>query len=278
MQRGRLLVIATPIGNLDDLSPRARRALETCDLLLCEDTRHTQKLLTHFGIRPARIDSFHEHNEREKVDSVLDAIEHGSVVGLVSDAGLPLLSDPGFPLLRAARERGFTVEPIPGPFAGALALVASGLAPLPFAFHGFVPQKQQERIEFFRDLASRRMTAVVYESPYRVVESLADAANVFPDAQMTLAREMTKMHEEFVHGSVREVASQIAEREGVKGEITLVFALGQLADAGEHVTTEELRSEFNRLRESGMKRGDAVKLLSDKYELTRKELYKTLLE
>ena len=276
MSRGKLFVIGTPIGNLDDITPRARRALAECDILYCEDTRHTGKLLTHLNIAAKKLDSFHEHNEREKVDAAIQLLEDGKNVGLVSDAGLPLLSDPGFPLLREARERGIEVEPIPGPFAGALALVASGLAPLPFGFFGFVPNKSGERLEFYRELLARGMTAIVYESPHRIVESLRDAAEVFPDTAMTLAREMTKMHEEFVHGTVVEVLAEMQSRETIYGEITLVFALGETARKPSAVTHEELAAEFQRLRDSGMRRPDALKVLAEKYNLNKRELYKAL--
>jgi 16S rRNA (cytidine1402-2'-O)-methyltransferase len=276
VKQGKLYVIGTPIGNLDDLSPRARRALEECDVLFCEDTRHTGKLLQHCGIAKKQLDSFHDHNEREKVDRALELLAEGRTIGLVSDAGLPLLSDPGFPLLREARARGIVVEPIPGPFAAALALVASGIAPLPFGFFGFVPNKSGERLEFYRDLLQRGMTAIVYESPHRILESLEDAAAVFAETQMTLAREMTKMHEEFLHGSVPEVLAEMKSRDAIYGEITLVFALGETARRAAAVSHEELAAEFTRLRDSGMRRPDALKVLAEKYKLNKRELYKLL--
>lgn len=275
MNRGRLLIIATPIGNLEDLSPRALRALKSCDLLLCEDTRHTQKLLSHFAVQ-VRVDSYHEHNEREKAQTVIEMIEKGSTVGLVSDAGTPSLSDPGYSVIHLARERGIEVEPIPGPFAAAVALTASGLPPMPFAFFGFTPHRQGDRIDFFREILRHGMTAVVYESPLRIVDSLRDALSVFGDIPMTLGREMTKMHEEFINGSISEVSASLESRGSVRGEMTLVFSVSEVKPA--EAETADLTKEFAALREQGMKRTDAIKLLADRHGLSKRELYQQLLE
>src|SRR5438067_8132871 len=150
---GKLLIVGTPIGNLSDLSPRAIEALKSADLILCEDTRHTRKLLTHFGIdRPTR--SFHDYNEEAKAGGVIDRIAAGATIDLVSDAGMPVVSDPGFRLVRLAREHGLPVEPIAGPFAGIMALAASGIAPMPFTFFGFAPHREGERKDFYRTIAA----------------------------------------------------------------------------------------------------------------------------
>ncbi len=271
---GKLLLIGTPVGNLQDLSPRALEAIRTCSLLLCEDTRHTRKLLNHFGITQ-KLESFHEHNEDSRVDRVLDRIAFGEVIGLVSDAGMPVLSDPGYLLVRRARERGVTVEVIPGPFAAAMALAASGIAPIPFAFFGFAPHRQGERTDFYRRVAAAGMTSVIYETPQRIVASLDDALSVLGDVEVTVGRELTKLHEEFLHGRISEVRETFAARDGVKGEITVVFAS---APEESVETPSDLAAEFRRLRESGMRRTDAVKLLSDRYRLKKSELYKLLLD
>lgn len=268
------MLIGTPIGNLSDLSPRAEKALRDCDLLLCEDTRHTGRLLSHFNIS-TRLDSFHDHNEREKTAGVLQMIEDGRTIGLVSDAGMPLLSDPGFPLVREARERGIAVEPVPGPFAAALALVASGLPPLPFAFFGFTPKKAAERQAFYRDVLARGMTAVVYESPYRIRESLGDALAVFGDIPMTLAREMTKMHEEYRHGRISELQEEFANDAEGRGEMTLVFAITEAAQ-NEEISADDLSAQFNELRNAGMRRPDAVKVLAERHGLNKRDLYRKL--
>ena len=270
---GTLLLVGTPLGNLADMSPRAVDALKSADLILCEDTRHTRKLLTHFGIdRPT--DSYHEHNEDAKAEALVQRIERGETLALVSDAGMPVISDPGYRIVRLARERGIPVEPIPGPFAGVLALAASGIPPLPFTFLGFTPHRQGERRDFYRRAAELGHTVVVYESPERVVASLEDALEVLGDTEVTVAREMTKMHEEFVSGAISEVLGVLRERERVHGEITLVFA-APAREAAE-VSTEELRAEFERLRESGMRRNDAVKAVAEKFGMRKNDVYRLL--
>ncbi len=270
---GKLLLVGTPLGNLSDMSPRAVEALKSADLILCEDTRHTRKLLNHFGIdRPT--DSYHEHNEDAKAQALIERIEAGETLALVSDAGMPVVSDPGYRIVRLARERGVTVEPIPGPFAGVLALAASGIAPLPFTFLGFTPHRQGERLDFYRRAADFGHTVVIYESPERVIGSLEDALEVLGDTDVTVAREMTKMHEELVSGTISEVLESLRERERVHGEITLVF--GAPARAAAEVSTEELRVEFDRLREAGMRRNDAVKAVAEKFGMRKNDVYRLL--
>ncbi len=270
---GTLLLVGTPLGNLADMSPRAVDALKSADLILCEDTRHTRKLLTHFGIdRPT--DSYHEHNEDAKAEVLIGRIERGETLALVSDAGMPVISDPGYRIVRLARERGIPVEPIPGPFAGVLALAASGIPPLPFTFLGFTPHRQGERRDFYRRAAELGHTVVIYESPERVVASLEDALEVLGDTEVTVAREMTKMHEEFVSGAISEVLGVLRERERVHGEITLVFAAA--AREAAEVSPEELRAEFERLRESGMRRNDAVKAVAEKFGMRKNDVYRLL--
>ena len=270
---GKLLLVGTPLGNLADMPPRAVQALKSADLILCEDTRHTRKLLTHFGIdRPT--DSYHEHNEDQKAALLAARIERGETLALVSDAGMPVISDPGFPIVRLARERGLTIEPIPGPFAGVLALAASGIAPAPFTFLGFTPHRQGERLDFYRGAAELGHTVIVYESPERVVASLQDALEVLGDTEVTVAREMTKMHEELLSGRVSVVLAALQERDRVHGEITIV--LGAPTRVTAEVTPDELRAEFERLRDSGMRRNDAVKAVAEKFGLRKNDVYRVL--
>jgi 16S rRNA (cytidine1402-2'-O)-methyltransferase len=231
---GKLLVVGTPLGNLSDMTPRAIEALKSADVILCEDTRHTRKLLTHFGIDvPA--ERFDEHTEDGKAAEFAERIARGGVIAMVSDAGMPLVSDPGYRLVRIARERGLTVEPFPGPFAGILALVASGIAPLPFTFLGFPPHRQDGRRDFYRRAAELAHTTIVYESPERVVPSLDDALEILGDVEVTVAREMTKLHEEIVRGSASELAEHYASARP-KGEITVVVAPAN--NTGEQVRAE----------------------------------------
>jgi 16S rRNA (cytidine1402-2'-O)-methyltransferase len=271
---GKLLIVGTPLGNLSDMTPRAVEALKSASVILCEDTRHTRKLLTHFGIDvPA--ERFDEHTEDAKSSQYADRIARGDTIAVVSDAGMPLVSDPGYRIVRIARERGLTVEPIPGPFAGVLALVASGIAPLPFTFLGFPPHRQEGRRDFYRRAAELAHTTLVYESPERVIASLEDALEILGDVEVTVAREMTKMHEEFVSGRVSEVLAILKERERIYGEVTLVFSAA--VRAASEATHEEIVAEFERLRDSGMRRNDAVKAVAEKFGLRKNDVYKLLL-
>ena len=275
MTRGKLLVVGTPIGNLSDFPPRAVDALNSASLILCEDTRHTRKLLTHFRIDKP-VDRFDEHTEDARAETFIDRIEHGETIALVSDAGMPLVSDPGFRIVRIARERGIVIEPIPGPFAGVVALVASGIAPLPFTFLGFTPHREGERRDFYRNVADLGHTAIVYESPERLVDSLHDALHVLgTETEVTVAREMTKIHEEFVSGTIRQVLDQFQSRDAIYGEITIVFAAAKRE--AEAVAPETIREEFQRLRDGGMRRNDAVKVIAEKFGMRKNDVYKLLL-
>lgn len=224
---GRLRIVATPIGNLADLSPRAREALLSADLIACEDTRRTGRLFQSLGAsgrdrRPPLL-PLHDHNEDRQIGRVLERLEQGDAVALVSDAGTPLVSDPGYRLARAAVAKNIPVEALPGPSAILAALVVSGLPPYPFTFLGFPPPKQGKRRRFFETHAELAHTVVFFESPQRAAASLADAAAVFgPDRDAALARELTKLHEEVLRGSLAELAAQIVERGKLRGEVTVV--------------------------------------------------------
>ncbi|HSP33185.1 MAG TPA: 16S rRNA (cytidine(1402)-2'-O)-methyltransferase [Thermoanaerobaculia bacterium] len=270
---GKLLIVGTPIGNLSDFTPRAIEALKSASVILCEDTRHTRKLLTHFGIE-TQTESYHEHNEDEKAPRLLKRLEEGQTLALVSDAGIPVVCDPGYRIVRLAREAGIAVEPIPGPFAGVLALVASGIAPLPFTFLGFAPHREGQRRDFYRSAAELGHTVIVYESPERVVTSLEDARQAFGNAEVTVARELTKLHEEIVSGTIDDVLQSLRARDSIKGEITIVLGAPVLEAA--EASQEEIAAEFNRLRDSGMRRNDAIKAVAEKFGMRRNEVYKRL--
>jgi len=225
---GRLLLVSTPIGNLEDLSPRAARALAEADLVACEDTRHSGRLLAHLGVKKPLV-SLHEHNERLRLPRILGALAAGETVAVVSDAGTPLLSDPGFPLVRAAVEAGHRVEAIPGPSAILAALVASGLPPYPFTFAGFPPPKSGKRRTFYRRFAALGHTLVVFESPHRLLASLEDALAELGDRRAALGRELTKLHEEMLYGRLSEIAAELARRPSLPGEFVLVVGGGDSA-------------------------------------------------
>jgi 16S rRNA (cytidine1402-2'-O)-methyltransferase len=219
---GKLIVVATPIGNLDDLSPRARRALVEADLVACEDTRHTGRMLSRLGIE-ARLLSLHEHNERQRVPRILEQLEDGMQVALVSDAGTPLLSDPGFLLVRGAAAQGIPVEHVPGASAILTALVVSGLPPYPFTFLGFPPPRKGKRQRFFDRFSGLAHTLIFFESPHRIVASLEDARQMLGDRLAAVGRELTKLHEETVRGRLSEIHSDLSARSSIKGEFTVVI-------------------------------------------------------
>jgi len=219
---GKLLVVSTPIGNLEDLSDRARRALVEADLIACEDTRRTGRLMAHIGTKRPLL-SLHEHNERQRLERLLTDLEAGQTIALVSDAGTPLLSDPGYLLVRAAIERDFRVEAVPGASAPLTALAVSGLPPYPFTFAGFLPPKRGKRQTFYERFSTLDHTLVLFESPHRLLASLEDAAEVLGDRPCAVARELTKLHEEVVRGTLTEVREELAARPSLKGEFVLVI-------------------------------------------------------
>ncbi|HZF09703.1 MAG TPA: 16S rRNA (cytidine(1402)-2'-O)-methyltransferase [Thermoanaerobaculia bacterium] len=218
---GTLLVVATPIGNLDDLTPRARAAFAAADLVACEDTRHTGRLLHHLGIKKPLV-SLHEHNERQRLPRLLADLEAGATIALASDAGTPLLSDPGFLLVREAAARGIRIEPLPGPSALLAALVVSGLPPHPFTFAGFPPPKSGKRRTFFRGFSALPHTLIFYESPHRLLASLDDAVAELGDRPAAIGRELTKLHEEVLRGPLAALREELGGRPGIKGELVIV--------------------------------------------------------
>jgi len=219
-----LYLVATPIGNLEDITLRALRVLKEVDLIACEDTRQTQKLLSHYGIQ-TRMVSYHEHNEMTKAAELIVNLETGAKIALVTDAGMPGISDPGFRLIALAIRHHVPVVPIPGASAFLAALVASGLPTDSFRFSGFLPAKSGQRRKLLESVRESPRTQVFYEAPHRLLETLADVAEVLgEDRHVVVAREVTKIHEEFLRGRAVEVLEQLKSRGDVKGEITLLIA------------------------------------------------------
>src|ERR1700728_684104 len=230
--RPSLYLIATPIGNLEDITLRALRTLKEVDLIACEDTRQTLKLLSHYGIQ-TRLVSYHEHNEMTKAAELVVDLEGGAKIALVTDAGMPGISDPGFRLIALAIRHHVPVIPIPGASAFLAALVASGLPTDSFRFSGFLPAKRGERRAALEAITSSPRTQVFYEAPHRVVETLADVVEVLGSARhVVIAREVTKLHEEFLRGRVGEVLETLKSRDRVKGEITLLIGKAEESDVG----------------------------------------------
>ncbi len=222
---GTLFIVATPIGNLEDLSPRARQTLAAVDLIAAEDTRHTGRLLSHFGVKTPLL-ALHEHNEDQQSARLVEVLQGGKSVALVSDAGTPLLSDPGYRLVRAAHDAGIAVSPIPGASAITAALSVAGLPTDRFCFEGFLPVKSRARRDALRALASETRTMVFYESVHRVRDSLADMIEIFgADRSAFIGRELTKMHEQCVSASLREILARLESKDIVeKGEYVVAVA------------------------------------------------------
>jgi len=280
---GRLWVVATPIGNLEDITLRALRVLREARWVACEDTRQTGKLLRRHGIS-ARLVSVHEHNEAERAAGLMDALERGEDVALVTDAGTPLVSDPGFRLVRAAIERGIRVVPVPGPSALLAALAASGISCEEFLFAGFLPARQGQRRRALERLRGEPRTIVLFEAPHRLADSLADAVEILGDRPAAVARELTKVYEEVRRGRLGQLAAHFA---GLipRGEITLVIG------PGEEPTASPLESAPASGRETsladrvaqimsaeGLKRNAALKRAARERGLDRREAYRRLLE
>jgi 16S rRNA (cytidine1402-2'-O)-methyltransferase len=227
---GTLYLVATPIGNLEDVSPRALAILQAVHMVACEDTRHTQILLRRHDIRAKHLTAYNEFNHKRQVAVLVGQLDRGWDVALVSDAGTPALSDPGEALVVAAIAAGHTVTPIPGPSAAIAALVASGLPTRAFTFLGFLPKKAGQRQRLVAGLLAEGRTIVAYESPYRTADLLADVAAIAPQARVVVARELTKVHEEFVRGPATDLAARYASGRP-KGEVTVVIAPA-IADRG----------------------------------------------
>jgi len=271
---GTLYVVATPLGNLEDVTLRALRVLREAKLVACEDTRRTAGLLKAHGISTPTT-SFFEHNERWKGAHVLDVVRKGGDVALVSDAGTPGISDPGYRLVRDARAEGLTVVPIPGPNAAVAALSVSGLPTDRFLFVGFLPARSGARRMALDELAGERETLVFYESPVRVLASLEDMRQALGDRAAFLCREATKLHEEYRRGTLSELAAHLAQRKEVRGEIVLAVSGASEAPA---VTTETAESLFVRLTAEGRTRREAVKAVARALGLPAREVYRRVLQ
>jgi 16S rRNA (cytidine1402-2'-O)-methyltransferase len=219
-----LYLVATPIGNLEDITLRALRILKEVDVIACEDTRQSQKLLNHYAIS-TRTTSYHEHNEMTRSAELVKEMQEGASVALVTDAGMPGISDPGYRLVTLAIRHHLPVIPVPGASAFVSALVASGLPSESFRFHGFLPAKRGERRAALENIKDVQETQAFYEAPHRIVEALSDVAETLGESRhVVVARELTKLHEEFLRGSARDVLANLKQREAVKGEITLLIA------------------------------------------------------
>lgn len=267
---GKLYLVATPIGNLEDITLRALRVLREVDLIACEDTRHTRKLLAHYEISKPTV-SYHDHNERERAADLIEKLRAGLNIALVSDAGTPLVSDPGFRLVRDSIDEGIQVVPIPGPSALVTALAASGLATAEFTFAGFLPARRHARRARLAQLAPLHTTLVFYEAPHRIKETLADARDVLGNRQTVVARELTKLHEQFIRGALSEI--EITE---TRGEIVLL--IGPPTDDKNLEPVRSVLEEVEAaMREDGLDRKSALKRVARARRISKSEAYRLML-
>jgi 16S rRNA (cytidine1402-2'-O)-methyltransferase len=268
--KGTLYVVATPIGNMDDITLRALNVLEQVDLIAAEDTRHTGKLLKYHNIKSHQV-SYHEHNEKERTPLLIERIESGSSIALVSNAGTPTVSDPGYMLLQSAVEKGIRVIPIPGASAVVAALSISGMPTDSFIFIGFCAKKKAKRLKQLQELANEKRTLIFYEGPGRILAFMKELADVMGDRYGVLCREMTKLHEEFLRGPLSELIDSLSHRPAVKGECTLLV---KGCEENKEVSKDVIRAEL--IEALGNKRGkisEASRIIAQKYGLSKNKVY-----
>lgn len=265
---GTLFVVATPIGNLEDITYRAVRVLEEVDLVAAEDTRHSRKLFARYGITTPLV-SYHDHNEKHRLDMLLERLQGGEDIALISDAGTPCIADPGYRLVAACREAKLPVVPIPGPSALITALSSAGVSTDRFAFEGYLPQKAKARADLLRQLLGEQRTQVFYEAPHRLQATLQDILEIMgPEQPLVVARELTKLHEEFFRGTVVEAAERFA-KDPPRGELVLVLP------PGEQGPKMNARDALRRLMKEGeLSRREAVKLVAKEYGLSSSDVYR----
>jgi 16S rRNA (cytidine1402-2'-O)-methyltransferase len=276
MKQGKLVVCGTPIGNLEDASPRLARALAEADLVACEDTRQTRKLLAHLGVT-TRMTSYHEVGERERAQELADRVAAGTRLALVTDAGMPGVSDPGYQLVAACLARGVPVEVVPGPSAAVAALVVSGLPPDRFCFEGFLARRPGQRDRRLAELAAEPRTMVFFEAPHRVLATLEAMAEAFgPQRACAAVRELTKLHEEVLRGPLAEVRDRLAAQ-GPRGELTLVVAGASPADRPA-ASPADLAARVAALVEGGASTKDAVATVAEATGAPRRTVYQAVLD
>ena len=269
---GTLYVVGTPIGNLEDITLRALRTLKTVDLIACEDTRHTQKLLLHYQIATPST-SYHEHNELTRAAELILRLEEGAQIALVSDAGMPGISDPGYRLISLCIRHRVPVVPVPGASAFVAALVASGLPTDAFRFVGFLPPKRNQRRKVLEQQKTAQKTLIFYEAPHRILETLEDVLEVLGDRHLVVAREVTKVHEEFLRGRCADVLAQLQQKEEVLGEITLL--IGRAEEEPHPLAEVPLRSRIEQLmREQGLDRMAALKIVAKERGISKRQAYR----
>ncbi|MGB7291245.1 MAG: 16S rRNA (cytidine(1402)-2'-O)-methyltransferase [Thermodesulfobacteriota bacterium] len=273
--KGKLYVVSTPIGNIEDISLRAIRILKEVDLIACEDTRNTRKLLSHYQIKKP-LTSYHEHNEKEKAKQLLRHLRAGKNIALVSDAGTPGISDPGFRLVKIAAENEIDVISVPGPSAAVAALSISGLPTSSFGFFGFPPKTNNKKEQFLKDIKDLDQTLIFYESSRRIVDTLSSIIEVFGDRQISVSRELTKVFEETIMGKISDVIEKLREKKELKGEFTVVVEGNK--DKHREFSIETLERDIRSYKDRGFSLKKTVEELAMESKLPKNQLYREALK
>ena len=272
---GTLFLVATPIGNLEDITLRALRILKEVDLIACEDTRYTARLLNRYAIDTPR-ESYHQFNEASRAPQLIQMLRAGKNIALVSDSGTPLISDPGYELVASCRREGIPVVPVPGPSAAIAALTGSGLPTDAFFFAGFLPARSSQRKRRLQELSGIPATLIFYEAPHRILASLEDMAAILGARRACIARELTKMHEELLHGTLPELLQIFQARPRIQGEFTIVIEQGQTVQVSA-VWPDSIKQHLEEeMRKSGLPRNEALKSVARQRGISRKEAYNKL--
>jgi 16S rRNA (cytidine1402-2'-O)-methyltransferase len=266
-----LYVVATPIGNLEDITFRAVRILKEVDWIACEDTRQTSKLLQHYSIKTSTV-SYHEHNEMERASELVGRLRQGSSGALVSDAGMPLVSDPGYRLVHAAVDAGIPVQALPGASASLTALAASGLPTDQFHFGGFLPVKPGQRFHAIEAIRHEHATVIFYEAPHRILDALTDIESALGPRHVVVGRELTKLHEEYLRGTAAEIRAELVGRDSVKGEFTVLIGKATRPVADDTPINDAVESCIR----GGMSRMDAMKTVARQRGLSKRDVYRSV--
>lgn len=278
--KGKLYIVATPIGNLEDITLRAIRILKQVDLIIAEDTRHTLKLLNHLEISKPLI-SYYKQNEHIKCDAVLNKIEDGEDVALVSDAGTPGISDPGEVIVREAVSRGIDIIPIPGACAFLNAIIASGISCSNFYFEGFLPVNKKEKYERLQNIKQFNTTIIFYEAPHKLLKTLQDIKEVLSDRNICLARELTKIHEEFIRGNISDVINVLEQRENIKGEFVIIVEGNEFSQKEidlQELNQLPLNEHYKFYENKGLEKKEIIKQIAKDRHVQKNEIYKHFIE
>ncbi len=277
MAPGTLYLVATPVGNLEDITLRALRILKEADLIACEDTRRTARLMKRYAIGTPR-ESYHQFNEASRTPQLVQMLRDGINIALVSDSGTPLISDPGYQLVSACRKEGIQVVPVPGPSAAIAALIGSGFGAESFFFAGFLPARESQRKRRLKELAGMPAALVLFEAPHRILSSLKDMASILGERKACVAREISKIHEEFLHGTITELIRVLQARPKVQGEITIILDRGREIPEP-LIRTDSIRQHLaEEMQKTGLPRNKALRSVARQRGIPRKEAYKLLID